>query len=84
MAPQTDRPPVDPRTYLKMAVAAMVEQAKGEGFELMKGLSPDHPPNDLFIRAGYAQGIQAAADLMTTKITEAFRAEDDRDEGDVR
>lgn len=75
---------LDPRAYLKHAVDKIERDAEADAFALLKGLSPDHPPNELFIQAGKAQAIDAVIQTMRAEITEAFQSEDDKDEGDER
>lgn len=75
---------LDPRAYLKRAVDKIERDAEADAFALLKGLSPDHPPNELFIQAGKAQAIDAVVQAMRDEIAAAFQSEDDKDEGDER
>lgn len=75
---------LDPRAYLKHVVRKIERDAEADAFALLKGLSPNHPPNELFIQAGKAQAIDAVIQTMRAEITEAFQSEDDKDEGDER
>lgn len=75
---------LDPRAYLRFAVDQIEQEAAVEAFGLLRDLAADAPPNLLFIEAGKARAVAEICAAMRQKITEAFRHEDDQDEGDER